>query len=254
MKRKFLSIILALFLIIPCAVFFSACGGQGDSGSSEEPKILTKSEYSQAFTGVKTAYGAYMSENTQALSNKLLSASFSDEDLITLDRQSQMSRMATACVQFVGFLNNLCNNDTFEIKEDFQEMAIVDTTNDPFVENYKLRIKMGYNADTSIITSEVYCEDGEYITYLIFEILYDFDTSALDYFTITGAMGAQLTASSVNYFKFKDNTLKMLPQDSDAFSVYAQSILTDCNEVSSIEWGVDLPDYSNEYVNAMLGR
>jgi len=185
----------------------------------------------------------------------LMSLSISDDDLLKIDRENQMTRMATACVQFVVFLENLCENETFEITTGFQEMSVVDTSVPNFVANYKLRIQMSYDANTSVITSEVYCEDGNYKTYLIFEILFNFDNDTLDYFTITGAMGGSpLTTSNVNYFKFKNNTFKMLPQNSEIFNTYAESILTTCNEISSNEWGSNLPDYSEEYVNAMLGN
>lgn len=66
-------------------------------------------------------------------------------------------------------------------------------------------------------------------------------------------MGANLTAASVNCFMFKDNALKMFLHEADAFNAYAEGIVNTCNTLIAIEWGVDLPDYSNEYVNAMLG-
>ena len=251
MKKKFLSFILAICLIIPCAFMMTACG---KNPPPEDPQTLTKVEYAEAFAGVKTAYSSYINGGVQPTA-MLMSTSISDDDLITIDRENQKTRMATACVQFVGFLENLCENETFEIKTDFQEMAVVDTSVPDYVGNYKLRIKMAYDSNTSVITSEVYCEDGSYKTYLIFEILFNFDSDTLDYFTITGAMGGSpLTTSNVNYFKFKNNTFKMLPQTSEIFNTYAESILTTCNEISSNEWGSNLPDYSEEYVNAMLGN
>jgi hypothetical protein len=230
----------------------SACGqNPPDNGNSG---TLTKVEYAEAFAGVQTAYGSYINANTEPAAVPM-SSSISDDDLITIDRENQMTRMTTACVQFVGFLENLCENETFEIKTDFQEMAVVDTSVPDHVGNYKLRIKMAYDSNTSVITSEVYCEDGNYKTYLIFEILFNFDSDTLDYFTITGAMGGSpLTTSNVNYFKFKNNTFKMLPQNSEIFNTYAESILTTCNEISANEWGLNLPDYSEEYVSAMLGN
>ena len=128
-------------------------------------------------------------------------------------------------------------------------MAVVDTSVPDYVVNYKLRIKMAYDSNTSVITSEVYCEDGSYKTYLIFEILFDFDSDTLDYFTIKGAMGGSpLNTSNVNYFKFKNNTFKMLPQTSEIFNTYAESILTTCNEISSNEWGFTEDGLNVSYV------
>ncbi len=254
MKKKFLSFILAICMIIPCMFALSACGENPPPADGGNSGTLTKAEYAEAFAGVQTAYGSYMNAGAEPTA-MLMSTSISDDDLLTIDRENQMTRMATACVQFVGFLENLCENETFEIKTDFQEMAVVDTSVPGYVGNYKLRIKMAYDSNTSVITSEVYCEDGSYKTYLIFEILFDFDSDTLDYFTITGAMGGSpLTTSNVNYFKLKNNTFKMLPQTSEIFNTYAESILTTCNEISSNEWGSNLPDYSEEYVNAMLGN
>ena len=251
MKKKFLSFILAMCLIVSCAFVMTACG---KNPPPEDSQTLTKAEYAEAFAGVQSAYGSYVNSGVQPTAMPM-NVSISDDDLITIDRESQMTRMATACVQFVGFLENLCENETFEIKTDFQEMAVVDTSVPNYVCNYKLRIKMAYDTKTSVITSEVYCEDGANKTYLIFEILFNFDSDTLDYFTITGVMGGSpLTTSNVNYFKFKNNTFKMLPQTSEIFNTYAESILTTYNEISSNEWGSNLPDYSEEYVNAMLGN
>lgn len=239
--KKILNLILSICLIVPCAFALSAC--------NKNSEMLTKADYAQAFEGVQTAYCEYVNGEPQATG-----LSVSEEDLITIDRENQMTRMATACVQFVGFLENLCNNETFEVTDNFQEMEVVDTSVPGYTGNYKLRIKMAYNADTSVITSEVYCDDGSYKTYLIFEILFDFESETLDYFTITGAMGATLTTNSVNYFKFKNNIFKMLPQETEVFEGYAESILETCNALAETEWGTNLPDYSEEYVNAMLGN
>lgn len=239
--KKILNLILAICLIVPCAFVLSAC--------NKKPEMLTKADYAQAFKSVQTAYDEYLNCETQSTG-----LSVNEEDLITIDRENQMTRMATACVQFVNFLENLCNNETFEITTDFQEMGIVDTSVPGYTGNYKLRIKMAYNSDTSVITSEVYCDAGDYKTYLIFEILFDFESETLDYFSISGAMGNSLTINSVNYFKLKNNTFKMLPQDAEVFEEYAESILETCNTLVETEWGNNLPDYSEEYVNAMLGN
>ena len=251
MKKTLLSLLLAICMIIPCVFALTACSETPPPADSQN---LTKVEYAQAFAGVQNAYSDYVNTETQRASVSLKSASFDDNDLITLDRENQMMRMATACVQFVGFLENLCENPTYELTTDFQEMSVVDTSVSGYVGNYKLRVKMDYNAETKLIISEVYCDDGSYKTYLVFEIMFDFETETLDYFTITGAMGATLNASCVNYFKFQDNTFKMLPQTSERFTAYAESILSTCDVLIATVWGANLPDYSEEYVNAMLGN
>lgn len=251
MKKKVLGFMLATCFVASCASMVSACG---NNPSSDDAKTLTKAEYAQAYAGVKSMYGDYINAETQDKSISSMSTSISDDDLVTVDRENQMERMATACVQYVGFLENLCKNDTFEIAADYRELSVVDTSASGYVGNYKLRLKMAYDAETSLITSEVYCDDGSYKMYLVFEILFNFDTSTLDYFTVTGAMGATLTANSVNYFKFKDNTLKMLPKGTETFNTYAQGIVATCDALVAAEWGGNLPDYSQEYVSAMLGN
>ncbi len=241
--KKLLSLFLCLMLALGMAVGMVGCANDGgDDG-------LTKEEYAQAFAGVKSAYNNYLNAGSSPMS-----VSVSEDDLIELDRESQMTRMATACVQFVGFLENLCENENFEIKEDFQEMLVVDTSVPNYVGNYNLRIKMAYDTETKIIKSEVYCDDGSYKTYLIFDILFDYETETLNYFTITGAMGATFDTNSVNYFKLQDNTFKMLPQGTEVFNNYAQEILATCDTLVATEWGTNLPDYSQEYVDAMLGN
>jgi len=63
-----------------------------------------------------------------------------------------------------------------------------------------------------------------------------------------------LTTSNVNYFKFKNNTFKMLPHGTETFTAYAQNILNTCDTLFATQWGENLPDYSQEYVDAMLGN
>lgn len=238
MKRKFLSFVLAFCLILPCTFALTACG---------ETK-LEKSDYIEAYAGVEAAYSSYMNAGSSALSLDV-----EDSDLTTIDREGQMHRMGTACVQFVIFLKNLCENDTFELSDGFQDMVVVDDSHPSNVETFNLRIKMAYDSKTELITSEVYClTDDGYSTYLVFEIKFDFETKVLDYFTITGAMGSTtLTSDDVNYFMFKNNTFKMLDHSNAKFADYADQILTQCNTIGEATFGENLPDYSDEYLSAM---
>ena len=112
MKRKFLSFVLAFCLILPCSFALTACG---------ETK-LEKSDYAEAYAGVEAAYGYYMNAGSSALSLNV-----EDSDLTTIDRENQMHRMGTACVQFVIFLKNLCENDTFELSDGFQDTHCLKT-------------------------------------------------------------------------------------------------------------------------------
>ena len=250
--KKILAMLLSLTLALGCAIGLVGCAnGGGDDGDGDG---MTRAEYAQAFAGVQTAYGAYLNAGAEPAGNTPMSVVINDSDFITLDRENQMVRMATACVQFVGFLENLCENQSFEISTDYQEMLVVDTSVPNYIGNYKIRIKMAYDSQTELIKSEVYCDDGGAKTYLIFEILFDFETQTLDYFTITGAMGVELNTNSVNYFKFQNNTFKMLPQGTETFNAYAQEILAVCDTLTATEWGTNLPDYSQEYVDAMLGN
>ena len=139
MKKKILSFVLAICMIIPCMFALSACGKNPPPGDDGNPGTLTKVEYAEAFAGVQTAYSSYINASAEPTA-MLMSTSISDDDLLTIDRENQKTRMATACVQFVGFLENLCENETFEISTDFQEMAVVDTSVPNYVANYKLRI------------------------------------------------------------------------------------------------------------------
>lgn len=243
MKRKIVSVLLAVCTVFSCAFALAGC----KPNSSE----LSKSDYIKAFDGVTTTYTQYVSDASGASE---LSAVITPEDLTTINRQSQMTRMVTACVQFVGFLKNLCNNANFTPSESLQQMQVIDTsTSHTYL--FKLKIGMSYNSSTSIITSKVYCEDGDSITYLLFEIKFNFSKNELEYFTLTGAMGGRqnLVENSVNYFRFQNNELKMLEQSSNKFSSYAGEILLQTSDIMSQQWQQNLPDYSTEYVNAMLG-
>ena len=240
MKKKFLSFIFAICLMIPCFFLFSACG----KNPPEEPETtqsLTKAEYAEAFAGVQSAYNSYMNSGEQSSSSVMsTSAYFNENDLEKLDRE--MTGMARACIRLIAFLENLCENEDFEVTEDFQEMIVIDPVSAGYVQNFDVRIKMSYNPKTEVINSEMYVIEGDYITYLVFDILYNFKTEKIKYFTITGAMGEGLSTSSVRFFKFEDNEFKTLPQSSDKFTSYAESILDICDAHSAIEWGTNLPD------------
>ena len=241
MKKKILSFVLALCLIIPTTFALSACGNP--------PTNLTKTQYAQAFEGVTTNFNNYI--NTQP-AGALALPTVNETELVQLDRQSQMARMTTACVQFVGFLKNLCDNETFEITPDYQQIQVIDDTYPSHIENFKIKIKMSYNTETSLITSEVFVEDDSYVSYLVFDILFDFETETLEYFTISGYMGSgPISNSNVNYFMFQNNTLKMLPQTSTSFTTFATAVIQELNTLNSIEWNDNLPDYSEEYLSAM---
>ena len=62
MKKKFLSFILAMCLIVSCAFVMTACG---KNPPPEEPQNLTKIEYAEAFAGVQTAYSSYINGGVQ---------------------------------------------------------------------------------------------------------------------------------------------------------------------------------------------
>ena len=156
--------------------------------------------------------------------------------------------MCGGLLWFVRFLKNVCENEEFTLTENYVDCDIVDM----YDAAYLTRFKMSYDDKTNIITSDVYCEDGNsYVYYLVFEINYNFDTDTLNSFILHGYMGSEtVTVLGVNYFVFENNALKTYDTQAQSFADFAAQEIQAMETISAAEWASERADYSDEYNSA----
>lgn len=235
--KKILGITLSLVLIFTCALGLTACG-------KPQGKILTKSDYAQAFTCVDSSYNQFLAGTAAASAMNAVA----DTDLVDVANDGQQARMCGALMWYVRFLKNVCENAQFTLTDSYVDCDIVDT----YGEAYLTRFKMSYDEETNIITSDVYCEDDRsYVYYLVFEIDYNFDTETLNSFVLHGYMGPETaTAVGVNYFLFENVALRTYNTQAQSFAAFAAQEIQNMQTISAVDWASERVDYSDEYNSA----
>lgn len=236
MKKKVLCFILSMCLILPCGFFLSACG---------DSPALTRADYIEVFESVTTTYNNYLSGATTT------NAVITDDDFIDANNNAQAKNMAKASLAMVYFMKNICENDEFALKEGEDDCFVDDGT---YI--YDIRFVLSYDADTSTITTKVCADyrDSSSLQYFVFDIVYDFETDTLGEFSILGFSGSDenKVTTSVRYYKFSNNTLKVLSNEADGFETFAQSVITDMETLLTPERETMPEDYSTEYLSAMM--
>lgn len=243
-------------IIATLCLSFAAVTGCAQKADGSKPKddagnesALTKAQYSEALGSVTSDYDAFMKNGQTVASASLNSAPvFVDADFTDV---SDRPGMAMACVMMVSFAKNLCDNKTFTVTKDFQDVKVVDNTRDT-VYNYKIKLKLGYDETTSLITLDVLTateEQENYKFFLTFVIKYDFTEKSLDYFTVAGIMG-----STANYFRFENAQLKMLTPGTGKYAAFSAQVTSDYDSLIGRGWSNNMPDFSAEYLKAMYGN
>lgn len=227
---KKLSLILLALCMAICSTAFVACGG----GSGE----ITKADYAKAFgAAINTckSLGQDAGTGTQSIS-------ISDNDLIIIEENTEGATLAT--VWFMGFLKNVCETESFVLTENYVDAKIDGIEGNGSTREYFVRFKMSYDKETSTVYSDVYCVTGGDSMYLSFEVVYNFETSTMSQFVTKGMMG------TVEYLIYKNSNLYLLNSASDAYASISAEIIAKVTELSGMEFGADLPDYSDQYNNA----
>lgn len=247
--KKLICIIATLCLataVIGCAQKADNSKPKDDAGNES---ALTKAQYSEALGSVTSDYDAFMKNGQTVASASLNSAPvFVDADFTDV---SDRPGMAMACVMMASFAKNLCDNKTFTVTKDFQDVKVIDNTRDT-VYNYKIKLKLGYDETTSLITLDVLtATEGQenYKFFLTFVIKYDFTEKSLDYFTVAGIMG-----STANYFRFENAQLKMLTPGTGKYAAFSAQVTGDYDSLIGRGWSNNMPDFSAEYLKAMYGN
>lgn len=243
-------------IIATLCLTFAAVTGCAQKADNSKPKddagnksALTKAQYSEALGSVTSDYDDFMKNGQTVASASLNSAPvFVDADFTDV---SDRPGMAMACVMMASFAKNLCDNKTFTVTKDFQDIKVVDNTRDT-VYNYKIKLKLGYDETTSLITLDVLTateEQENYKFFLTFVIKYDFTEKSLDYFTVAGIMG-----STANYFRFENAQLKMLTPGTGKYAAFSAQVTSDYDSLIGRGWSNNMPDFSAEYLKAMYGN
>lgn len=247
--KKLICIIATLCLataVIGCAQKADNSKPKDDAGNES---ALTKAQYSEALGSVTSDYDDFMKNGQTVASASLNSAPvFVDADFTDV---SDRPEMAMAYVMMASFAKNLCDGKTFTVTEDFQYIKVIDNTRDT-VYNYKIKLKLGYDETTSLITLDVLtATEGQenHKFFLTFVIKYDFTEKSLDYFTVAGIMG-----STANYFRFENAQLKMLTPGTGKYAAFSAQVTSDYDSLIGRGWSNNMPDFSAEYLKAMYGN
>lgn len=248
--KKLFGIIIALCLTLAAV---TGCAKKADNSKPEDDagngSALTKAQYSEALGSVSSDYNEFV-KNSQTVTSAALNSAlvFVDADFTDV---SDRPGMAMACVMMASFAKNLCDNKTFTVTEDFQDIKVIDNTRDT-VYNYKIKLKLGYDETTSLITLDVLTvteEQENYKFFLTFVIKYDFTEKSLDYFTVAGIMG-----STANYFRFENAQLKMLTPGTGKYAAFSAQVTSHYDSLIGRGWSNNMPDFSAEYLKAMYGN
>lgn len=245
-----------LICIIATLCLATAVTGCAQKADNSKPKddagnesALTKAQYSEALGSVTSDYDDFMKNGQTVASASLNSAPvFVDADFTDV---SDRPGMAMACVMMASFAKNLCDCKTFTVTKDFQDVKVIDNTRDT-VYNYKIKLKLGYDETTSLVTLDVLTvteEQENYKFFLTFVIKYDFTEKSLDYFTVAGIMG-----STANYFRFENAQLKMLTPGTGKYAAFSAQVTSDYDSLIGRGWSNNMPDFSAEYLKAMYGN
>lgn len=213
---------------------------------------LTKAQYVEVFDSM-FATVANLDAEVQSLRTVV-----TDSDFVEVSNKAQAKNMLMGNVAMLGFFKNLCNTEDFEPSTNFQECVVYDDVTSSSLQTFNIRLNMSYDAETSTVKTTVYCEDissvDVYAYLLEFEMIYNFETDNLSGFTVLGCMGKKqsLTKTNVNYFKFYDNTLKMLNTSTTTFDSFANDILQEVATTGATAFGENLTDYSTQYIQGMM--
>lgn len=248
--KKLFGIIIALCLTLAAV---TGCAKKADNSKPEDDagngSALTKAQYSEALGSVSSDYNEFV-KNSQTVTSAALNSALVFVDAYFTD-VSDRPGMAMACVMMASFAKNLCDNKTFTVTEDFQDIKVIDNTRDT-VYNYKIKLKLGYDETTSLITLDVLTvteEQENYKFFLTFVIKYDFTEKSLDYFTVAGIMG-----STANYFRFENAQLKMLTPGTGKYAAFSAQVTSHYDSLIGRGWSNNMPDFSAEYLKAMYGN
>ncbi len=252
MKKKILSSLLAICLMITCSFAMIGCN-KDDTATG-----LTKADYVEAIDSVTSSVNAYVNQpSAQAMS---LSVVLEEGDFINVDNKVGIKEMLAGTTALIIFMKNILNTDGYVLK-DTTDDCVASYDNGHSVETYDIRFKLSYDEATSTIKIPVYAEydygnpesPTRATTYFIFDIVYDFDTEVLSKVDVYGYAGPVATPNpnGVQFLKYANNSVDMINTESSKFADFAQEVLADMAEFMSAEKETAPEDYTVQYTDAM---
>lgn len=239
MKKKFLSFIFAICLIIPCMFALSACGKDDDK--------LTKAQYLAMLESVSTAFESYIENAEPEVQMSASSYKINNNDYKEVDNDYAMTKMIKANLATIYFIDNVVSRDDYSVDIDVHEFFV----NVPQY-NGRVRMKMEYNKSTNITTTTFYSAYGQNIEYYVFDIDYNYKKEKLNSFTITGCTGTDMSVEfETKKVKFNDNNIYVLDENVEYYDEFKTDVKNDMLAFRTFKKKIaDLPNYSLEYANA----
>ena len=234
------------YLLSAALVFTSVFAVAGCGKDDDKSKELTKADYIEAFDSVTSTYSSYLTATQTAG----LSYTLNDSDFVDANNDIQAKRMGQASMAMIYFVKNIYNNEDYTLKTGIDDCFVNDGH---YI--YDIKFSTKYDADKSIITVDVVADyrDSNPLQYFSFDINYDFENDKLNSFSILGFSGTNenKVTSSVRYYKFENNNLKVLSNEATGFEAFATSVIEKMDGILANTDEENPEDYSTEYLDAM---
>ncbi len=242
MKKKIFNFILAICLALPLSIL-TACGE-----NPENPASLTKEDYIEVFDSMKTSYMGYLSSSVSPTS---FTTTFEDGDYINKDGDSAVESSITATVAFMNFTRHILNRQDYVLTQEADDFYAYFA---PYDNTYQVRMKLGYDADTSTILVQMTAQEAaDEVSYFDYAIKYDFTANTLVQFDLALYDGPNTNcpASNVVKYRFKDNHIAAVNTSLPKFATYAQGVVAALEAFIAPAREANPDDYSTEYALAM---
>ena len=239
MKKKFLTFLLAICLILPCAFALTACGKDDDK--------LTKTQYLTMLNDVSTACENYLSSIESEPQVLAMSYTINNDDYEEVDAEQTMHDMIKANIALIYLVENIYSRDDYAVNNGVDEYIVstLDWT-------ARARMQVNYNKSTNITTITIYWLSGHDIQYFIFDINYNYSEEELNSFTITGLYGTEMSSDfDTRKFKYENGKLYMLKQEVEYYSEFKTDVKNKMLAFRTFNKQIsEMPDYSIEYADA----
>lgn len=203
MKKKFLSLILAICLIIPCAFALTACGGNPSSdGGRPSPDELTSAQKATIYKEVAVSTWAEIGVDdptTETTALALMSAiSIPDKKQETTDTNDLLlikmnSNNMASVLYFIGLLYE---NPNFALTDGivkFDGTASVGMEGESSEYSYTFTLKPSLDIENNKVYLESYTiTNGIYEQYILIDANYNFETKTMLSFRMCAVSGGEM--------------------------------------------------------------
>ena len=199
--------------------------------SENETKTLTK----QDIVNVMESIYSSLIINTQSNTN---------DDFIDVTTESQMSSIKSLAL----LVKNICQNEEFVLTNDAFTFVIknIDGYNNNGLFKMQIQYLNGFTSIRLIMTDNL--ENPSYYDFINYYINYNYDTSTLNSFTAEEYYNL-LTSTSFDYYKFTENSLKILNSNSITYDKYYAEAGTKTTVFLNQEYQNTNYDFTNEFSN-----